>query len=177
MPLKHLRGFEPLADCTGPLETVYAAAPALWEQVQQLPKNTPVYGFCHGDAFPDNALFGADGTFTLIDFDYAGMGWRAYDLATFIWVHVIEGPGLNWSQGDVFRALLAGYQSVRPLTVAEIEALPAFAGLRQIFLFGTAIQYAPGGGAGWLTPTWFAQMVAFIEACCDEGWLARVGLR
>ncbi|MBZ0298366.1 MAG: phosphotransferase, partial [Anaerolineae bacterium] len=148
-PLAHLESFSWFAGRTAELAYLRATAPQLWEQAQRLPKTAPQYGFCHCDAMSGNAFYGDDGTVTLIDFDYGGIGWRVYDLATYLWVLIVDGPELNWSQQPVFRALLAGYQSVRPLTAVEFEALPVFAALRQLFLFGAAIKYSPGFGVQW----------------------------
>lgn len=43
------------------------------------------WGVCHGDCHGFNARFGPDGAATLFDFDDGGQGWRAYDLAVFLW--------------------------------------------------------------------------------------------
>jgi Ser/Thr protein kinase RdoA (MazF antagonist) len=40
---------------------------------------------CHGDCHGFNARFGAGGDAILFDFDDGGPGWRAYDLAVFLW--------------------------------------------------------------------------------------------
>jgi Ser/Thr protein kinase RdoA (MazF antagonist) len=82
-----------------------------------------------------------------------------------------------WSRQDVFRALLEGYESTRPLTAAEYAALPVFAALRQRFLFGPETKQSPAFGAGWMTGGWLARMIEFIQACQDGHGLARVGLR
>ncbi len=173
-PLARLRDFAWFASYSAELAYIQEAAPALWTQAATLPQHTPVYGFCHGDALRGNALYGDD--VTLLDFDYSGLGWRVYDLATYLWLEIIDGPALDWSKQAVHRALLEGYQSVRPLSAAEIEALPVFAALRQIFLFGAAIKHAAAFGAAWMNADWLARMVEFIRLCRDGQWLARVGL-
>jgi Ser/Thr protein kinase RdoA (MazF antagonist) len=176
-PLARLDSFAYFAGHTAELAYLHQAATSLWEQTKQLPDTAPHYGFCHGDAKSDNALYGEDGTVTLIDFDYCGMGWRVYDLATYIWVQIVDGPELDWSKQDVFHALLEGYQAIRPLSTAEYEALPIFAALRQLFLFGKAIEHSPAFGVAPMTDEWLTRMVGFIQACQDGHWLARVGLR
>jgi Ser/Thr protein kinase RdoA (MazF antagonist) len=75
-----------------------------------------------------------------------------YDLATYIWAQIINSPQLDWSKQAVFRAMLEGYQAIRPLSVDEFEAIPVFAALRQLFLFGAIINHIPAFGsarAGW----------------------------
>lgn len=87
-------------------------------------------GTIHADLFPDNAFFLGD-TFTgAIDFYFACTDALAYDLAVCLnsWAFE-EGNAtdasrleFNFSKGA---ALIAGYQSVRRLEAAELEALPA----------------------------------------------------
>ncbi|WP_369131816.1 phosphotransferase [Modestobacter sp. I12A-02662] len=40
-------------------------------------------GFCHSDCVPGNFLRSSAEYFTLVDFDYAGVGWVAFELASF----------------------------------------------------------------------------------------------
>lgn len=91
----------------------------------QLPRGT-----IHADLFPDNAFFLGD-TFTgAIDFYFACTDALAYDLAICLNAWAFEdgsasdasGLEYNFSKGA---ALIAGYQSVRPLSPVELEALPA----------------------------------------------------
>ncbi|MEO0467299.1 MAG: homoserine kinase [Pseudomonadota bacterium] len=83
-------------------------------------------GTIHADLFPDNAFFLGD-TFTgVIDFYFACTDALVYDIAVCLNAWAFDdgsAPGLqyNFSRGA---ALLAGYQSVRPLTEAERAALP-----------------------------------------------------
>ena len=91
----------------------------------QLPRGT-----IHADLFPDNAFFLGDRFSGAIDFYFACTDALAYDLAVCLnaWAfddgNAADASRLeyNFSKGA---ALIAGYQSVRPLTSAEREALPA----------------------------------------------------
>ncbi|MFN4025271.1 MAG: homoserine kinase [Hyphomonas sp.] len=87
-------------------------------------------GTIHADLFPDNAFFLGD-TFTgAIDFYFACTDALAYDLAVCLNAWAFEEGNAtdasrleyNFSKGA---AMIAGYQSVRPLSLAELEALPA----------------------------------------------------
>jgi len=40
-------------------------------------------GFCHSDLVPGNFIRSSEEHFTLVDFDYAGVGWIAFELASF----------------------------------------------------------------------------------------------
>jgi homoserine kinase type II len=82
-------------------------------------------GHIHADLFPDNVFF-LDGRLSgLIDFYFACTDLLAYDLAVCLNAWCFEADfAFNATKG---RALLAGYESVRPLSEAERTALPVLA--------------------------------------------------
>ncbi|MFG1463492.1 homoserine kinase [Xanthobacter sp. DSM 24535] len=82
-------------------------------------------GVIHADLFPDNAFFLDDHLSGIIDFYFACTDLYAYDVAVCLNAWCFEQDGaFNATKG---RALLAGYQSVRPLTPGEVEAMPRLA--------------------------------------------------
>ncbi|PLP59610.1 homoserine kinase [Mesorhizobium loti] len=88
------------------------------------PEGLPT-GIIHADLFPDNVFFLGEKLSGLIDFYFACDDFYAYDLATCLNAWCFEKDfSFNLTKGT---ALLAGYQSVRPLTAAEKEALPLLA--------------------------------------------------
>lgn len=88
------------------------------------PKNLPI-GQIHADLFPDNVFF-LDGRLSgLIDFYFACTDILAYDIAVCLNAWCFEHHSeLNVTMS---RAILRGYHSVRPLSAAEIDALPVLA--------------------------------------------------
>ena len=79
-------------------------------------------GTVHADLFPDNAFFLGDRFTGAIDFYFACTDALAYDLAVCINAWAFEPDGaFNYSKAA---NLIAGYQSVRPLTDAEKSAFP-----------------------------------------------------
>lgn len=82
-------------------------------------------GVIHADLFPDNVFFIGEELSGLIDFYFACNDLYAYDLATCLNAWCFEKDhAFNLTKGT---ALLAGYQSVRPLQPAEKAALPLLA--------------------------------------------------
>jgi homoserine kinase type II len=82
-------------------------------------------GVIHADFFPDNVFF-KDGAFAAaIDFYFACDDLYAYDLAVCLnaWCFEPDG-GFNVTSAQ---AMIAGYQTRRPLSQAEKEALPVLA--------------------------------------------------
>lgn len=88
------------------------------------PKDLPS-GVIHADLFPDNVFFLNDRLSGLIDFYFACNDYLVYDLAVCINAWCFEKDcSFNLTKG---MEMIAGYQSVRPLSAAEIEALPILA--------------------------------------------------
>lgn len=82
-------------------------------------------GVIHADLFPDNVFFIGNNLSGLIDFYFACNDGLAYDVAICLNAWCFESDGsYNAAKG---RALLAGYDAVRPLSVEEREALPVLA--------------------------------------------------
>jgi Ser/Thr protein kinase RdoA (MazF antagonist) len=113
----------------------------LKQAAEGLPRTAPEYGICHGDVNATNFHLDTSG-WSLIDFEYFGYGWRIFDIATFFNNTYIEG-GINDDTKKVLDAFLAGYQEIRPLSKSELETLPSFVLMRQIWLLGTSARYIP----------------------------------
>ncbi|WP_333822101.1 homoserine kinase [Pinisolibacter sp.] len=91
---------------------------ALW------PKDLP-QGVIHADLFPDNVFFLGGELSGLIDFYFACDDFLAYDVAICLNSWCFEQDlSFNLTKGQ---ALLDGYMRVRPLSSAELAALPIFA--------------------------------------------------
>jgi len=105
------------------------------------PKELPS-GVIHADLFPDNVFFIGERLSGLIDFYFACNDMYAYDVATCINAWCFEKDiSFNLTKGA---ALLSGYQSVRPLSPAELDALPLLAR-------GSALRFALTRLYDWLT--------------------------
>jgi len=82
-------------------------------------------GIIHADLFPDNVFFLGDRLSGLIDFYFACNDTFAYDIAITLNAWCFEADcSLNVTKA---RALIAAYDEIRPLTSAEIAALPILA--------------------------------------------------
>lgn len=96
----------------------------LEELISKWPSDLPA-GIVHADLFPDNVFFLGGELSGIIDFYFACNDLLAYDLAICLNAWCFEKDGsYNLTKST---ALLAGYQSVRPLEPSEISALPLLA--------------------------------------------------
>jgi homoserine kinase type II len=82
-------------------------------------------GVIHADLFPDNVFFLGQEVSGLIDFYFACNDMLAYDIAICLNAWCFESDAsFNITKA---RAFLQSYEGVRPLTVAELAALPTLA--------------------------------------------------
>jgi homoserine kinase type II len=88
------------------------------------PQDLP-QGVIHADLFPDNVLFLNGRISGLIDFYFACNDFLAYDLAICLnaWCFEID-RSFNVTKA---RALLSAYRRIRPMSEAELQALPLLA--------------------------------------------------
>jgi len=78
-------------------------------------------GIIHGDLFPDNLLFKGEKLVAMLDFEAAARGRFVFDLATAVNALCFVDDHYDLKR---FEALMAGYESLRPLSLAEWDAFP-----------------------------------------------------
>ena len=83
-------------------------------------------GTIHADLFPDNVLMLGSKVTGLIEFYFACTDMLAYDVAVTHAAWCFDASGRNFDAG-VSKALLEGYESVRPLLPEERVAMPLLA--------------------------------------------------
>lgn len=120
-------GWRPLAEAAGTRadDVAPGLAIAIANELADLETHWPrtlEKGIIHADLFPNNVLFVGDQLSGLIDFYFAAEDSFAYDLAICLNAWCFEPDfSFNLTKG---RALISAYRAKRPMTRAEIEALP-----------------------------------------------------
>ncbi len=112
------RAGELQADLAAELGDELAFLEAAW------PRDLPS-GVIHADLFPDNVFFRDHELSGLIDFYFACTDFLAYDLAVCLNAWCFE-PDFSFNVTKA-RLLAANYRAVRPLSPAELAALPLLA--------------------------------------------------
>lgn len=116
-------------------------------------------GFCHGDTNGYNAHFtSARRQLTFFDFDFCGVGWRAYDLASFRWLALMNPQEDRWNH------FLRGYTQIRSLPEVELQAVPFFIGARQIWIDSLQIENGADWGFNNLTDSYFDRKLKYLQA-------------
>jgi homoserine kinase type II len=126
----------------------------------------------HADLFPDNVLMLGDEVTGLIDFYFACNDITAYDLAVTHAAWCFSSDGKRFDAG-LSRALLAGYESVRPLANEERAALPILArGAAMRFLMTRAYDWMNTPAGAMVTrkdPLAFARRLEFYADPANAG--------
>jgi Ser/Thr protein kinase RdoA (MazF antagonist) len=163
------------------LKSVLAHRPADVDYIEDLGKRLkcriediaePEIGFCHGDLHGANASE-SGGSFTTFDFDCCGWGYRAYDLAVFPWGFAFDECETQRIEA-MGRALLRGYMRHRPLGRRDVEAIPAFVAVREIWLRGLHIGLGDRFGWGWMSDGYYDHHLRMLRAW-DTQFLTRPG--
>ncbi|OLP45615.1 homoserine kinase [Rhizobium oryziradicis] len=142
--------------------------------VAHWPQDLPA-GVIHADLFPDNVFFLGDELSGLIDFYFACNDFLAYDLAICLNAWCFEKDGsYNITKG---RAMIEGYLSVRPLSEAEIAAMPLLCRGSALRFFLTRLYDWLMTPAGALVvkkdPLEYLRKLRFhqaVETATDYGW-------
>ena len=130
-------------------------------QFTALPKTPDAYSMIHADLHPDNILTDGD-ALVVIDFDDAGFGWHAFDLAASLWDR--QDAIADRAQFQVaYEAIVAGYRAKRPNCAHVIELVPVFLLMRTLMLLRW-MQDRPEAGFTDMIP----MLVPFALAQADE---------
>jgi homoserine kinase type II len=125
-----LSGWAPLANAIGDRADtiVRGLAGEIGKELAHLDKTWPSglpEGVIHADLFPDNVFFLGQEVSGLIDFYFACDDMLAYDIAICLNAWCFESDAsFNITKA---RAFLQSYEGVRPLSAAELAALPTLA--------------------------------------------------
>ena len=142
----------------------------LREFTESLPRTTPTYGLCHGDVNNGNLHIVDEERWALLDFEYLGYGPRIFDLATYI-NNQLFATGQTAQTGRLVEAFLDGYASLRALSAAEREALPAFVVLRQLWLLGVGARNLPNIGHRLFEHWTFERVMPMLRRWVDAPWV------
>jgi homoserine kinase type II len=145
-------------------------------QVSRVSRSDPPRrGVIHGDLFRDNVIWRGPAIAALLDFESASRGSPVFDLSVTL---------LAWCYGDdlsaeLCRALVEGYQEIRPLSPAERGELfheARFAAIRFSITRITDYELRPRGRGVFKDYRRFLARLRAIEALGEAGLLTHLGL-
>lgn len=108
------------------MRVLVSTAERIQQNLQDFGESSEIFGIIHGDLHSANFI-AHNGVMYVIDFDECGYGYYLYDLTpTYLNLRRTHPE----SYETMRKALLDGYQSVRPLTDEELERLNLFVSMR-----------------------------------------------
>lgn len=125
---------------------------------------------CHGDCHGGNNFIQAQThgsrRAAFFDFDDGGPGWLAYELAVLLWGHLPKSVETEIESNVVerYRAFLAGYRRVCPLSSADLEAVPCFLVARHIWLLGERASRRNDWGSQIVSSAWLRKQVPVMRS-------------
>jgi len=124
------------------LETV---ADHVKKKLLNLSVERPQFGICHGDFYSGNVRVDANDNPILIDFDFCGNGWRAYDISMYAYPFAMGCEAAKFQQREQRKnQFLNGYNKVRAMSQNEVDSIALFIPFRRIFNIGTLyVSYLP----------------------------------
>jgi Ser/Thr protein kinase RdoA (MazF antagonist) len=125
-------------------------AETLRQRILAMPADMLEQGYCHGDLQGYHANVAPDGTLTFFDFDCGGFGYRAYDLAVFLWCCRLEDAvAARWAP------FLESYLENRSIHERDMQAVPLFVCARYLWHMGVHTQNSPDWGIDFLSDRYF----------------------
>jgi Ser/Thr protein kinase RdoA (MazF antagonist) len=97
-------------------------------------------GMCHGEAYPATCRHTEEGL-AIAELDWAGLGQRAYDLATFRWILALHASGRDES---LFTMFVDSYGAVRE--PPDLSAVRAWVAARHLWSLRLAAGFADRAG-------------------------------
>jgi Ser/Thr protein kinase RdoA (MazF antagonist) len=122
----------------------------LRQRILALPLDRLEQGYCHGDLQGYHANIAGDGTMTFFDFDCGGMGYRAYDLAVFLWCCRLED-----AVASRWKPFLNAYLKTRTMHELDVQAVPLFVCARYLWHMGVHTQNSIDWGVDFLSDKYF----------------------
>jgi Ser/Thr protein kinase RdoA (MazF antagonist) len=138
-------------------------ADTLRKRILAMPADALEQGFCHGDLQGFHANVSQDGRLTFFDFDCGGYGYRAYDLAVFLWCCRLED-----AVASRWESFLESYQTNRKVGKLDIEAVPLFVCARYLWHMGVHTQNSPDWGIDFLNDGYFDRHLKDIRLAEED---------
>jgi Ser/Thr protein kinase RdoA (MazF antagonist) len=124
---------------------------------------------CHGDCHGGNSFVtqeeGGQRIASFFDFDDAGPGYLAYELAVYWWgMQMDTAAALGASQLARWQHFLQGYRAVQPIASADFDAISLFVPVRHIWLLGERAHRIHEWGSQSLPQPWLRKQVELLTA-------------
>lgn len=125
---------------------------------------------CHGDTHGYNNFIAADAKgqrrALFFDFDEAGPGYLAYEIAVYPWSLYPRMPDgvMSEKARSQWLAFIGAYREVRPVADVDLAAIPRFMAVRQLWLLGEYAARIPDWGSQSIPTDYLHKQTAMLRA-------------
>ena len=124
---------------------------------------------CHGDCHGGNTFVteGLDGAriASFFDFDDAGPGYLAYDLAVYLWnMKLGMATDLDADKHERWKCFLKGYRRIQQLPSVDFDAITLFVSVRHFWFLGEFASRIHEWGSQALPQPWLQKQVELLTA-------------
>lgn len=140
------------------------------EKMKQFDKSAFSFGYCHYDLIPKNFHFDEADRITFFDFDWAGKGYLANDLMTFLvqLFFIAHYKTISREAADEhFGIVVDAYREVRAFSEQELDAIPWLGLMFWIYAFGFYEDNYDDFANTFLTPKFIKERIALIGKWID----------
>jgi Ser/Thr protein kinase RdoA (MazF antagonist) len=160
-PLRNIQPF--LSHRPADWNFLQSFAEKLRHRILAIPAKMLEQGFCHGDLQGYHANTTLDGMLTFFDFDCGGFGYRAYDLAVFLWCCRLEDAvAARWAP------FLESYRETRSIHERDVLAIPLFVCARYLWHMGVHTQNSPDWGVDFLNDSYFDKHLKDLQQAEED---------
>ena len=152
-------------------DSLNALASSLDSSLAGMPDLTAVA--CHGDCHGANNFIWTrpDGVrvTSFFDFDDAGPGYLAYDLAVYLWSQLLRNA-LTAPDAEVsekWSRFLGGYRAHGTVKAEDLAAIPLFVGIRHFWLLGEYASRRHHWGSQALPTSWLRKQAELLHSWQD----------
>ncbi len=141
-------------------------AARLTAQLEALDTAAFSYGYCHYDFLPKNFHFDEQDQLTFFDFDFAGSGYLVNDVMVFFmhyFLHTVTKRLSAEEANRAFQLFVASYRKVRPLSEAELAAIPTLGFAWWVFFLGFQADHFDDWSNSFFGPRYLRDRVGLIK--------------
>ena len=130
----------------------------LHQTLPDVPHGQGRYGICIGDVNPTNFHINEQKHITVFDFDQCGYGYRAFEIGKFFSsIHLID------KKKELAKAFVEGYQQVRLLSSAELNAIPYYEMVGVLWVMSIMASNAEFLGNKWIEKAYWERKLLLLK--------------
>lgn len=128
------------------------------DNISDLPATKPYYTVCTGDVNASNFFINDDKEIRIFDFDQCGYGWRAFEIGKF------NASISQYSNRQILlNAFIDGYQQHSRLNEVELQSIPYFTLISQLWVMAIHVYNVKMIGSKYLEADFWQRRITILK--------------